>query len=197
MVKKEPLMRNKIKRFKSKEKKFNQFGDYLVMYATLFGFFTNFLKEYIVGPKKAEFMLGVAMILETMYILAISLKITSHYSVKKYINDYKREVNIQENYVKKQVELDLEVPSEHLKVPHSSDFNKLINRSLVFKRFKRSIIFAIVVLVSAILLILVNNINLSRFTTIAIIIVYMGWVFPILFILFTNSLLQFILFSDK
>lgn len=194
-------MRNRIKRFKSKEKKFNRFGDYLVMYATLFGLIANFFKEYIsVGSKKTVYMLTVAMILEIMYILAISLKITSHYSVKKYISDYKREVNIQENYVKKQVELDVEVPSEHLKVPHSSDFNKLINCSLAKKKFKSVIIFAVLVIVSLILfglVIIIKFSSLTSLTRIFIVLGYMGFVFPILYILYTNSLLQYFLFLGK
>ena len=159
MGKKKSLMRRNIKRLKSREKRFDHFGDYFVMYATLFGLIANFFKESTsVGSKKTEYMLIVALILEVMYIMAISLKITSHYSVKKYISDYKREVNI----------LDLEVP-------HSSDFNKLINRSLAHKKLKSMIIFVVLLIVSLIL-------------------GYLGFVFPILYILYANSLLQYFLF---
>lgn len=178
MGKKKSLMRRNIKILKSREKKFDHFGDYFVMYATLFGLIANFFKEYTsVGSKKTGYMLIVAMILEIMYIMAISLKITSHYSVKKYISDYKREVNI----------LDLEVPN-------SSDFNNLINRSLAHKKLKSMIIFVVLVIVSVILFSLVVIIKFSSLTSLTrifIVLGYMGFVFPILYILYANSLLQY------
>lgn len=180
MGKKKSLMCKNIRRLKSREKRFDHFGDYFVMYATLFGLIANFFKENTsVGSKKTEYMLIVALILEVMYIMSISLKITSHYSVKKYISDYKREVNI----------LDLEVP-------HSSDFNKLINRSLAHKKLKSMIIFVVLLIVSLILFSLVVIIKFSSLTSLTkifIVLGYMGFVFPILYILYANSLLQYFL----
>lgn len=181
MGKKKSLMRRNIKRLKRREKRFDHFGDYFVIYATLFGLIANFFKENTsVGSKKTEYMLIVALILEVMYIMAISLKITSHYSVKKYISDYKREVNI----------LDLEVSD-------SSDFNKLINLSLAHKKLKSMIIFIVLLIVSLILFSLVVIIKFSSLTSLTrifIVLGYMGFVFPILYILYANSLLQYFLF---
>lgn len=92
MGKKQSLMRKNIKRIKSKEKKFDHFADYLVIFATLFGLSANiWINPMKIEREKFSFNLLIAMVLEMLYITAISMKIASHYSITAYKKAYKEE----------------------------------------------------------------------------------------------------------
>lgn len=128
-------MRKNIKRFKSREKKFDHFGDYLITFATLFGLSSNIWINLIKSKlEKYTFNLFIALVLEFLYITAIAMKITSHYSVKAYIIAYKKK--------------EKEIRSK-LKEPDQKKLNLSINNSLAPQmNIKRYLVLIILLILS-------------------------------------------------
>ena len=126
MGKKQSLMRKNIKRIKSNEKKFNHFADYLVIFATLFGLSANiWINPMKIEREKFSFNLLIAMVLECLYITAISMKIASHYSITAYKKAYKEE--------EKLTQLKLKISSIDANELIAPILEKLINNKLSFE----------------------------------------------------------------
>lgn len=126
MGKKQSLMRKNIKRIKSKEKKFDHFADYLVIFATLFGLSANiWINPMKIEREKFSFNLLIAMVLEMLYITAISMKIASHYSITAYKKAYKEEEML--------IQLKLKMSSTDANKLIAPILEKLVNNKLSFE----------------------------------------------------------------
>lgn len=191
MVKKESLMEKNVKRLKSNEKKFDHFGDYLVTFATLFALFTNFCKDYILDEsKKTNYMVIILITLESMYIVAISIKIASHYSIKEYVKEYEIEKLNQKKAEK--VFSPITVTSKNTE-ESNKELNRRINMSLAMQKlkiyFKKLfwVALAVALLGLGLYLIFIKIIS-DPMTTIAFIVVIMSIIFPIFAILALKEL---------
>lgn len=202
MPEKRIQMIDNIRNLKNKEKKFGHAGDYVITYATLFGLFANLCANYIPdGPKKTTYLIIIAMILEVMYIGAISLKIASHYSIKKYVKEYENEKLIQEKEIAKEVSAPLTVASKIIATSEKDEFDKLINVSLAWHKLKKFFKILFWLALSVVLLCLaihfINFKKVSGFLTIGIIVGYMSIIFPLLSILAFKNFWQYCLLFQK
>lgn len=173
----ELLICQNIKRLKNREKKFDHFGDYLVIYATLSGLFANFVANYFPSEsEKEDYTMLIALLLEFMYIIAISFKIASHYSVKKYLENYFKNYKREEQ---KQIISTLEKPN-----PNSLDI--FLNNLLAYKLFVRFLECGSLLLISfsAFMAILIKLDNCSSSALqLSFIALYVSAIFPVLGIL--------------
>ena len=190
MHKKEPLICQNIRKLKKEKKEFSHFGDYLITFATLSGLFANLCTNYIpYGFEKTVYMVTIALILEVMYIIAISLKISSHYSIKEYVKEYQQEKLRQKKA--------LTVTSNREKL------NRRINLSIAKqkkKRYQKNVIWvglSVAPLVIVIYLIYVNKI--SELMIFAILLLIVCIIFPLLSILAWKELCRYylIIFAEK
>ncbi len=206
MDEKESLISQNIKSLKIQEKKFDHFGDYLVTYATLFALFANLCKDYIPdGSEKLNYLIVIATLLEVAYIVAISLKITSHYSVKQYFEEYKKIEKIIREETKKEVESELKVKiSDNCKKIIDKVINKLINKrvtnTLIHRNGSKSLQFFIATLgiglfYFGIAYLVVNFIFFSHLEIIIMIVIYMGLILPSTSILGFKYLFKSFLFK--
>lgn len=174
---KESLICQNINSLKSREKKFDHFGDYLVIYATLSGLFANFVANYFPSEsEKEDYTMLIALLLEFMYIIAISFKIASHYSVKKYLENYFKNYKREEQ---KQIISTLEKPN-----PISLDI--FLNNLLAYKLFVRFLECGSLLLISfsAFMAILIKLDNCSSpALQLSFIALYVSAIFPVLGIL--------------
>lgn len=197
MDKKEPLICQNVKRLKRKKKEFSHFGDYLITYATLSGIFANLCTNYIPDDYKTTYMVAISLILEVMYIIAISTKIASHYSIKEYIKEYQQEKLIQKKAIAKEVCAPLTVTSKNTEEANKEEFNRLINEALACNKLKKFFKKLILVLLSVLLLILADYLiflkKISGFMIIAVILVTMCITFPIASIMDVKEMCRYVL----
>lgn len=188
MGKKKSLMCKNIRRLKSREKKFDHSGDYLITFTTLFGLTANTWIN-LITPKQEKYIFNIliAMLLEAFYIAAISIKVTSHYSVKAYIKDYKNEEKYQL------------VITKNLSLS-ATKFNKLVNLSLATKRIDLARRIDIILTITMIIFLTLITYIIPKYTAVWVMIVisliYMGIIFPILFILLVTAVCQYFLLTD-
>lgn len=190
MKKKDSLICQNVKKLKRKKKEFGHFGDYLITFATLFGLFANLCANYIPdGFEKVDYMTAIAMILEVMYIKAISIKIASHYSIKEYVKEYKIE-KLNQKKAK-------EVCSPLTVTLNKEELNRKINLSLANRKLKSYweklfwVALSIAPLVFGLYLILEKKI--SGLMEITIIVVSMAIIFPLLSISAWKEMFRYIL----
>lgn len=187
MGKKELLMRKNIKRFKSREKKFYHFADYLITFATLFGLSSNTWIN-LINSKQEKYTINlfIALVIEFLYITAISMKITSHYPVKAY-----------KAYIIAYKKKEKEIRSK-LKEQDQKKLNLLINKSLVSQiNIKWYLFFMLLIILSIFLYeVLMYYLILpykSNGLFVAIIILYMFILVPLTFIPVIKIILQYYL----
>lgn len=182
-------MRKNIKRFKSREKKFDHFADYLITFATLFGLSSNTWINLINSKQeKYTFNLFIALVLEFLYITAISMQVTSHYPVKAY-----------KAYIIAYKKKEKEIRSK-LKEPDQKKLNLLINKSLVSQiNIKWYLFFMFLIILSIFLYeVLMYYLILpykSNVLFVAIIILYMFILVPLTFIPVIKIILQYYLIT--
>lgn len=187
----ELLICQNIKSLKNREKKFDHFGDYLITFATLFGLSSNTWINLIKSDQeKYTFNFFIAMVLEMLYITAISMKITSHYSVKAYITAYKKK--------EKEIQSKLKTPSTDLKELDSQKVNLSIINSLVpSKNIKNYWNEIFLIMFSIFLYEIVLYVTViyakSSWLLIGIIIPYICILFPLFFIPVVKKVCQYYL----
>lgn len=186
MKKKDSLICQNVKKLKRKKKEFGHFGDYLITFATLFGLFGNLCANYIPdGFEKAAYMIVIAMILEIMYIMAISIKIASHYSIKEYVKEYEIE------------KLNQKKAKEVCSPLNKEELNRNINLSLANQRqksyWKKLFWVALSIVPLGLGLYLIFEKIISGLIVIAIIVVIMAIIFPILSILAWKEMCRYFL----
>jgi len=198
MKKKDSLICQNVKKLKRKKKEFSHFGDYLITFATLFGLFGNLCANYIPdGFGKTAYMIVIAMILEVMYIMAISIKIASHYYIKAYVKEYEIEKLKQKKAIAKEVCAPLTVTSKNTEEANKEEFNRLINEALACNKLKKFYKKLIWVILSVLLLILADYLiflkKISGFMIIAVILVTMCITFPIASIMDVKEMCRYVL----
>lgn len=197
MDKKEPLICQNVKRLKRKKKEFSHFGDYLITFATLSGIFANLCANYIPDEYKTAYMVTISLILEVMYIIAISTKIASHYSIKGYVKEYQQEKLNQTKATAKEVCAPLAVTSKNTEEANKENFNRVINAALAWNKFEKFLIKLILVLLSVSPLILAVYLSslkkISGIMIIAVILVTMCITFPIASIMDVKDLCRYCL----
>lgn len=207
MDERESLISQNIKRLKIQEKKFDHFGDYLVTYATLFALLTNLCKNYIPAvSEKKYFLIVITILMETVYIMAISLKVTSHYSVKHYFEEYKKIEKIVRKEIKHEVESELKVKiSDNCRKPIDKVINMLITQcvnkrvtnTLINRNGRKSIQFFLIALGATITYLGITFlvVNFSPFEKIIMIVIYLGLIFTSTLFLAFKYLFQSFLFK--
>lgn len=190
MKKKESLICQNIRKLKRKKKEFGHFGNYLITFATLFGLFANLCANYIPdGFEKVDYMTAIAMILEVMYIIAISIKIASHYSIKEYVKEYEIEKLNQKK--SKEVCSPLTVP------PNKEEINRNINLSLANQKqksfWKKLFWVGLSIVPLGLVLYLIIAKKISGLMAISISVVVMAIIFPILSILAWKEMCRYFL----
>lgn len=210
MDERESLISQNIKRLKIKEKKFDHFGDYLVTYATLFALLTNLCKNYIPAvSEKKNFLIVITILMETVYIIAISLKVTSHYSVKHYFEEYKKIEKIVRKEIKQEVESELKVRiadncikpiDKILNMLIIQRINKRVTNTLIHRDGRKSLQFFLIGLGTSLMYLgitylVVNSTFFSPLEKIIMIVIYMGIIFPSTAFLAFKYLFQIFLFQ--
>lgn len=197
MDKKEPLICQNVKRLKRKKKEFSHFGDYLITFATLSGILANLCANYIPDEYKIAYMVTISLILEVMYIIAISTKIASHYSIKGYVKEYQQEKLNQTKATAKEVCAPLAATSKNIEGANKENFNRVINVALAWNKLEKFLIKLILVLLSVSPLILAGYLSslkkISGIMIIAVILVTMCITFPIASIMDVKDLCRYCL----